>query len=633
VKRAFFALACASLLACEEPLVRPERLVVIDTDAPIPRFGDRLRIDVADATGAVCPACSLVVDVADPAAWPVSFGVVSPGFSTVRARLYRAREELAGGEPRPSASIDRLARLPESREGVLAVGMTLRAACAGAKADLDASTTCIDDATPEAPAPLLAPIERDAGSQVGTWPGALDRPCQGEPAADEVCIRGGAYFMGDDLFDPSTAPAHLVVIEPFFLDVDEVRVGLLRPWLLPKITAGGLPFWYAQPQAGEVGMPNRGCTLPQAPWNDDNDALPVTCISRIAAADYCASIGKRLPSEAEWEWAARGRDEERPYPWGQDPEPRCSEVVYARPFDLFDNGVPDYPAACTFPANREAPPRIATGSLDVSRDGVRALGGSVREWTIDDYRSYGAACWTTRPSPPSPVCVDPDEAYACGASVLALDAAVRGGSWLSGTQGLRAVARSPSRETCTSNQIGLRCARDDDGSPPPDRPPPPPAPSTGCASASSPLFRLADTKVGASSIFSNPYLPGFVIDDDEASAWFAEAGADEAWIELVLPFSSALTAVAVRGPTGSFADDSDFLEARIQLFDAQGALLRDDPIALASPSANGKITYVAPVPEVRRVRFRGVDWEHKGLANAANSPGLSELHAWGSCPE
>ena len=53
---------------------------------------------------------------------------------------------------------------------------------------------------------------------------------------------------------------------------------------------------------------------------------PVNCINWHQAKAYCESVGKRLPTEAEWEKAARGIDGEV-YPWGDSPEPSCNNAV------------------------------------------------------------------------------------------------------------------------------------------------------------------------------------------------------------------------------------------------------------------------------------------------------------------
>lgn len=85
---------------------------------------------------------------------------------------------------------------------------------------------------------------------------------------------------------------------------------------------------------------------------------PVNCVSQPDAASYCAFVGKRLPTEAEWEWIARGR-EGRVFPWGDAPP--SDQLCWNR----LDGG--------TCPVG--AHPRGATP------EGVQDLGGNVWEWT------------------------------------------------------------------------------------------------------------------------------------------------------------------------------------------------------------------------------------------------------------
>jgi formylglycine-generating enzyme required for sulfatase activity len=100
------------------------------------------------------------------------------------------------------------------------------------------------------------------------------------------------------------------------------------------------------------------------------ERLPATQMSGYAAPIYCKSLGKSLPTENEWEAAARGRDD-RPYPWGKA-EPRCGGVVIPR------DGLVPMPAEC--PAKVELLP-VGTAEQDVTPDGIHDMGGNVAEWT------------------------------------------------------------------------------------------------------------------------------------------------------------------------------------------------------------------------------------------------------------
>jgi len=91
---------------------------------------------------------------------------------------------------------------------------------------------------------------------------------------------------------------------------------------------------------------------------------PVTCVTWIAARDYCRAQGKRLPSELEWEFAAKGV-EGRAFPWGRS-MPRHDGVT----FDRGDSTEPH-------------PVDVETSNQDVTPQGVRDLGGNVAEWVMD----------------------------------------------------------------------------------------------------------------------------------------------------------------------------------------------------------------------------------------------------------
>ncbi|MEX1368281.1 MAG: SUMF1/EgtB/PvdO family nonheme iron enzyme [Nannocystaceae bacterium] len=100
--------------------------------------------------------------------------------------------------------------------------------------------------------------------------------------------------------------------------------------------------------------------------NPDAQQHPMTDVSWYDATAYCEWSGKRLPTSEEWEWAARGRDEARPFPWGTRP--------------------PTSDLACFGRQDAKLGP-CAAGErpLGVSRDGVLDLAGNVREWTATSF--------------------------------------------------------------------------------------------------------------------------------------------------------------------------------------------------------------------------------------------------------
>ena len=92
---------------------------------------------------------------------------------------------------------------------------------------------------------------------------------------------------------------------------------------------------------------------------------PINCVEQAQAIAYCAAVGKRLPDEWEWEWAARGRDEQRTYPWGQE-KPNCERVVMDGGWD-----------GCGSPGTRP----VGSKPQGNTRDGLADMAGNVGEWT------------------------------------------------------------------------------------------------------------------------------------------------------------------------------------------------------------------------------------------------------------
>jgi len=147
--------------------------------------------------------------------------------------------------------------------------------------------------------------------------GALSGPCPGDSTCtseghcvkrDMVYVPAGDFQMG---CDPSTGqpcaadeqPLHRVKLSSYGIDRLEVSVEQYRACL----------------GARECTAPKN--TISSAPCNYDmegRDAYPMTCVTWRQARNYCLHVQKRLPTEAEWEKAARGVDERR-YPWGNEP--------------------------------------------------------------------------------------------------------------------------------------------------------------------------------------------------------------------------------------------------------------------------------------------------------------------------
>src|SRR5262249_21734949 len=146
---------------------------------------------------------------------------------------------------------------------------------------------------------LDAPIDPQEGlpgpSQVGTWPGAEVIPCSGTPGEGQVCIPGGAFWMGNakvigEGVGDGADRLRLVVMPPFFLDAAEVTLARVR-------AAGAMPD-YAW-SGGSMGTAWQDYCTFTATGNDDT---PVNCTSWPHARAFCQGLGGDLPTEAQFEY-------------------------------------------------------------------------------------------------------------------------------------------------------------------------------------------------------------------------------------------------------------------------------------------------------------------------------------------
>lgn len=442
----------------------PEQwLVTIYTNAAVPQFGDRLVLEILDDQGALaCADCRKQLSAGHPKQWPVSFGIDPRNFGDtqlhVHAQLLRV-DHVRPGSPSSGAFLDALGRLPWRSERVVEVGMVLDLECFGLLSDRTpgAFRTCNPATALLEREPELGPAPAEP-PHPGSWEVGRDVDCPEQPADAKqesamICVPGGTFVQGGTRYlgnpnDPGTSmipnpmsdpigsePERLVILSPFLIDKWEFSV---QDFVRLQKKFGPLPMPVLQ---GSTADPLSLCTA-TGKAADATNTMPLNCVSYETARTLCAVQGKRLPTEAEWEFAAGNRTIETLYPWGGDDD-ICVRAVVARsslPGELLE---PNRPSAlgmneCRWAADSSTLPFGLPAEpmpSDETLLGIRNLGGSLAEWTADGMRAYGVPCWGRDPIlrrwARDPVCN----------LATSFAAEVRGGSWISKTYRATAIQR------------------------------------------------------------------------------------------------------------------------------------------------------------------------------------------------
>lgn len=272
--------------------------------------------------------------------------------------------------------------------------------------------------------------------------------CGGESCCKSFLVPGGTFKRDFDGSDDYGDDSFVANISPFLLDKFEVTVGRFRQFANAyaavldtalKPGAGKPP--HVTDDAGwdsDFAMPADKTALltevtdaikcsGDVTWSDDlaSSNLPMNCVSFNVAYAFCIWDGGRLPTEAEWNFAAAGGADQRVYPWILPLSGPDITDAYANYGDAHPGPVA---VGSTLPGN--------------GRWGQADLAGNVSEWTLDYFGAYPTTCTD------------------CLNTTAAAYRSVRGGTYASPADGLFVAVRFGLDPTTPRAYAGFRCARD-----------------------------------------------------------------------------------------------------------------------------------------------------------------------------
>ena len=275
------------------------------------------------------------------------------------------------------------------------------------------------------------------------------------PGVFQMGCVGGSDCDADVRKDET--PRHAVrLTKGFWMSRTEVTVEAFSRFVTEaryKTTAemdGWSPFF-----DGRKAVRKEGVTW-RSPGFAQDATHPVVIVSWYDAEACCAWAGGRLPTEAEWEYAARGGEEGRKYVWGDDPTPRVKGISQANVADESAKRVlPNWAVVAGYDDGyaHTAP----VGSFPPNAFGLCDMAGNVAEWCADWYddNAYAALSQVDATTPPDRAVADPH------GPALGEQRVIRGGSWTDLMPFLLTSQRYWDPPATHMPFIGFRCVRDD----------------------------------------------------------------------------------------------------------------------------------------------------------------------------
>ncbi len=214
-----------------------------------------------------------------------------------------------------------------------------------------------------------------------------------------VFVEGGAFIQGANGGPAEAQPALRVNLNAYLIDLTEVSNRAYREFVVQRN------------HRAPVGWVNNAFTRGRGD-------RPVTGVSWDDARDYCRFLGGRLPSEAEWEKAARGTGGQN-YPW----EGKTFVLGYS----------------VTRESGKKGPDSVFESGKDVSPYGLRHMAGNVREWVNEVFKPYPGS--------------------RANNSAFNKERVVRGGSWAQNARSALTYFRGSSKRNLGWPDVGFRCAK------------------------------------------------------------------------------------------------------------------------------------------------------------------------------